>query len=266
MKKIIAGTFIVTLLFSCHQENALERRNINTDSIVADSSVKLTDELNTPICSVHLSVKYVKDKGANILNTAFLRNGIMLPDYMEYSNGDGIRESVDSFVVRYLADYVDFYRKIYKNDKSHPELYNNRYSLNTSILSEKENIITYVANISSYGGGLYDTKQTLARNFDAENGRLITLNDILMHGYEKMLKDIILNKLFEKYDVDDVEGLKKKYIFADGYIYIPDNFIIGRDNITFIYCEDEIAPHEEGEIRIKINNSDLNDLKKPDIK
>lgn len=28
------------------------------------------------------------------------------------------------------------------------------------------------------------------------------------------------------FDVDNIEGLKKRYIFADGNIYVPDNFII----------------------------------------
>lgn len=266
MKKIIVGVFLITLLCSCHQENALKRRNIETDSIVADSSVRLTDDANSPECSIHLNIQYIKTKGENLLNTAFLKSGIMLPDYMEYSNGDGIRKSVDSFVVKYIDDYINFYSKIYKNDKAHPEQYNNRYLLSTSIMSEKNDIITYVANLSSYGGGLYETKQTLTKNFNAETGKQIFLDDIFMHGYEKMLKEIILNKFYDKYNVDDIESLKKKYIFADGNIYIPDNFIIEKDGITFIYCEDEIAPHEEGEIRIKVNNSDIEDLKKPETK
>ena len=106
MKKIIVGVFLITLLCSCHQENALKRRNIETDSIVADSSVRLTDDANSPECSIHLNIQYIKTKGENLLNTAFLKSGIMLPDYMEYSNGDGIRKSVDSFVVKYIATKV----------------------------------------------------------------------------------------------------------------------------------------------------------------
>jgi len=68
------------------------------------------------------------------------------------------------------------------------------------------------------------------------------------------------------FDVDNIEGLKKRYIFADGNIYVPDNFIIEKDGISFIYCQDEIAPHEEGEIRIKVNDSEIENLKKVEIK
>ena len=46
---------------------------------------------------------------------------------------------------------------------------------------------------------------------------------------------------------------------ADGEVYLSENFILGKDDITFIYGEDEIAPHAVGEIRVKV---DLDDLKK----
>ena len=43
-------------------------------------------------------------------------------------------------------------------------------------------------------------------------------------------------------------------------VYAPDNFIIGDDDITFIYSPDEIASHAEGEIRVEISNDDLKPL------
>lgn len=266
MKKIFTVFLFAALLISCHRKNAIERGDFNIDSIVSDSSLRLTDGLDSPECSIHISVQYLSGGNGQMLNRAFLSNGIMLPDYTEYSNGDGIRKSVDSFVAGYLSDYIDFYKKIYENDRTHPELYSNRYALNTYILSEKEAVITYMAKLTSYGGGLYETKQTLVKNFYADTGKIISLNDIFIRGYEKMLKDIILNKFYNMFDVDNIEGLKKRYIFADGNIYVPDNFIIEKDGISFIYCQDEIAPHEEGEIRIKVNDSEIENLKKVEIK
>lgn len=58
----------------------------------------------------------------------------------------------------------------------------------------------------------------------------------------------------------------KKDIYLQTGIYVPDNFIIEKDGISFIYCQDEIAPHEEGEIRIKVNDSEIENLKKVEIK
>lgn len=45
-------------------------------------------------------------------------------------------------------------------------------------------------------------------------------------------------------------------------VYPSDNFIIGDKDITFIYAPDEIAYHAAGEIRVKISNSELEELLK----
>lgn len=113
MKKIFTVFLFAALLISCHRKNAIERGDFNIDSIVSDSSLRLTDGLDSPECSIHISVQYLNGGNGQMLNRAFLSNGIMLPDYTEYSNGDGIRKSVDSFVAGYLSDYIDFYKKIY---------------------------------------------------------------------------------------------------------------------------------------------------------
>ena len=63
-----------------------------------------------------------------------------------------------------------------------------------------------------------------------------------------------------------LKDLKKDIYLQTGIIYVPDNFIIEKDGISFIYCQDEIAPHEEGEIRIKVNDSEIENLKKVEIK
>ena len=63
----------------------------------------------------------------------------------------------------------------------------------------------------------------------------------------------------DDFDVNDLEGLQEKGVFVDGQVYVSDNFIYGDDDITFIYCEDEIAPHSIGEVRVKI---DIDDLKR----
>ena len=41
---------------------------------------------------------------------------------------------------------------------------------------------------------------------------------------------------------------------------MPENFILGNDDVTFIYSPDEIASHAEGEIRVAVKNSELEKL------
>ena len=45
-------------------------------------------------------------------------------------------------------------------------------------------------------------------------------------------------------------------------VYATDNFIMGEKNMTFIYVEDEIAPHSMGEIRVVLDYGELNGIMK----
>ncbi|MCI6619127.1 MAG: RsiV family protein, partial [Prevotella sp.] len=123
-------------------------------------------------------------------------------------------------------------------------------------------VLNYIASISTYGGGAYPILQTIAKNFDLKTGRLIHLEDVFVPGYEQPLKDRITEAACKKFKVKDLEELKKAYIFADGNVYVPDNFILTEDDITFIYCEDEVAPHAVGEIRLTFDKDDLSKILK----
>ncbi|MBQ3989723.1 MAG: DUF3298 domain-containing protein, partial [Bacteroidales bacterium] len=46
----------------------------------------------------------------------------------------------------------------------------------------------------------------------------------------------------------------------DGKIYAPDNFILFKHKIQFIYNPDEIAPHDIGEIKIDVSYKALKGL------
>ena len=82
MKKIFTVFLFAALLISCHRKNAIERGDLNIDSIVSDSSLRLTDGLDSPECSIHISVQYLNGGNGQMLNRSFLSNGIMLPDYI----------------------------------------------------------------------------------------------------------------------------------------------------------------------------------------
>ena len=102
----------------------------------------------------------------------------------------------------------------------------------------------------------------MVKNIDAKTGRIITLKDIFVPGYEETLQEILLEKIKKKFNAKSLEALQQQYIFADGDIYVPDNFILNEDDIIFIYGEDEIAPHSIGQIRIEIDRDELNKIMK----
>lgn len=73
MKKIFTVFLFAALLISCHRKNAIERGDFNIDSIVSDSSLRLTDGLDSPECSIHISVQYLSGGNGQMLNRAFFK-------------------------------------------------------------------------------------------------------------------------------------------------------------------------------------------------
>ena len=71
------------------------------------------------------------------------------------------------------------------------------------------------------------------------------------------MKAKIVEKMSSKFKVKDLQALQDKYIFADSHVYVPENFILEDNKIIFIYCEDEIAPHDVGEIRLTFYKGEI---------
>lgn len=250
-------------MLSCsgNTDSTAQMDGIDMDSAVAKASCPLIEEPNSPKCEISLNVQYAKGRNAEVINEALISSGIVMPDYIpQTSEKMSVRQVVDSFAMKYTADYVEFYSDMYRNDKSHPELYNAYYHLTTESQSNRKGILTYLAHIRMYAGGEHETRQTIVKNVRLTDAKVLSLQDLFIHGYEHTLKKMLTEKLCRRFDVDDIDGLKAKTVFADGDIYISDNFIIGKDKLTFIYCENEIAPHAMGEIRIDIDNDDMGRL------
>ena len=247
------------LLMACGGGNSTASFDgLELDSIVIDTIAKLGKAQDAPRCKLRLSIQYAKGEKAQKFNDTLLRSGILAPDYFSLSDEKlSVKAILDSFVCRYVSDYLRDYGTLYQADTEHASSYNCDFIVNTSTHDGGNNVMNYIASIYQFGGGEHGIKQTLVKNFDMKTYRLLTLNDIFIDAKHDVLKQQIIDKLCDKFDVDSFEALREKYIFADGDVYLPDTFILEDDQITFIYCEDEIAPHEMGEIRLVFDKDDL---------
>lgn len=261
---ILAITLTIMSAASCGNSTKGENRSKDSiifDSIKVDSTLSLDNKETSPSCHVSICLTYAKGKNADFINDSIIRSGILSPDYFSITSEKLTpKEAADSFVSRYITEYQRDYGEMYKADKKHGTSYNCEYIVKTRILDDNEKYYTYIADIYSYGGGAHGISVVVARNIDAETGKIVSLKDIFVPGYEQELNNLIVKSLCRKYNVTDLSGLRDKTIFMGIDVYAPDNFIIGSDEITFIYSSDEIACHAEGEITATIKNEDLDKL------
>lgn len=259
-------SLITLIICSCNGNSGSSKNSsdsISFDSIKLDSTVSLTEDTAGPRCHVELCITYAKGKNAEQINDSIIRSGILSPDYFSITSQKiTIPQAVDSFVTRYLSEYKKDYGELYKSDKEHSASYNCEYIVNTNVEQQSDKYYTYIANIYNYGGGAHGSSITIIKNIDAETGKIVTLKDLFVPGYEHELNQLIIKDLCKQFNAKDLKDLNDKTVFMGMDVYASENFIIGKKSITFVYSPDEIAYHAAGEIRVEISNSDLKDLLK----
>jgi len=256
----LAMLCLIFLTFSsCGSKNKVSQvGGFAVDSVVLDTIVSLTSAENSPTCELKLHLHFLKDEKGTELNDTLLRAGILTPDYFSLNKEKlSVKALVDSFAKRYLEEYLEEYAPLYRADTEHASAYNVKYFVQTRFEEAEDGILTNIANIYTYGGGAHGIKQTLALNIDTKKSRIIRLADIFKDINDHELKDAIVQQMMKDFDVKSLEELQEKGIFANGNSYLSENFLLSGDEITFIYGEDEIAPHSVGEIRVKMEKSDL---------
>lgn len=253
---------VLMLLTACGAGEQRTKQDLGFVPVLADTTVRLSADSLSPTCSISLELQMAtKGKAAKAMNDALLRDGLLMPDY--YAPDEARPEmniAVDSFVKRYIDDYLNAYGQFYRQNRLNAQYYNCRYSVKAHVEEGNDSTIAYVAETAYYGGGMYETRQTRAWNFDVRTGQLLRLDELFAHGYERRLTQLVTDRLCDRFDADGADGLADKRIFADRQVYLPENFIVGEKGITFIYCTDEIAPHDVGEIRIDIPYRDMGTL------
>ena len=220
---------------------------INLDSITVDTLVLLIDEEDSPKAHIHLSMMYGKGDECKALNNSIVHASLLTPDYMGLLGDNvSVKQAVDSFIVSFANDYRRDYAPLFRGDREHRQSYE----------------VSYIVRSDTYGGGEHSVSSTIVKNIELKSGRILKPEDFFVAGYEQPLTELIIEELCKKEGVASLKELQGNGIFADREPYATDNFIVGDGDMTFIYVDSEIAPHEKGEITIKLTDSQLNQLLK----
>ena len=122
--------------------------------------------------------------------------------------------------------------------------------------------VSYIMTREEYYGGAHPGTVSTIACFDPATGTEITLKDIFKEGYEDTLVTRLTDKLLKDNNVSTIEELCEKGYSLDVDFYITNNFILGKDSITFLYNRYEIAPYALGDISIALDYETLKDIMK----
>lgn len=241
--------FFLLALTACGSKTGSSSSNF--EPVKAERSVSIDNSKDAPQCHVELEVLQAKNatsKAGQLINEAIVKK---IFDMEELS----VQAAVDSFANTYTRDYRQNMAPLYREDRADAAKhawYEYRYVVTTEALDNGDGVTNYIINLDYYEGGAHGITQRLTMNFDNKTGQQINLSDIFGADYELSLRDKLLQALFDKTGDRTIDALHQRGYLYSMDMFVPDNYIIGEDKVTFIYNPYEIAPYNEGLIELEI--------------
>lgn len=269
---IFCGALSTTMLPGCTGRRTVENNRAVVDSVLMDTIVYL-DKGNTesPKCQVKINFKYLKSAQANDSLTEVI-NKVLEETFSSAHAGavspvafvSSIKESLAS---EYLNDVQKNYETDVKNGMKADEIpnwYNYEYDINSELTEGKDSIWNYKVTTFQNTGGAHPNTWGRWVNVDATNGKILDKKNLFVKGTEEKICGLILpqllaeaNKRLETDTLTCVEGLNQVGILLDTDLYIPDNFLLGKDGVTFLYNRYDIAPYYLGQFELTVPYSEI---------
>lgn len=243
---------LVLLLCACSEES----ETITFETVSADKTVALTADSLSPTCSVDIRLEQAtpsSGRAGEIINAT-------VTERLLDRNDDNMQKSAEAFAEDYTANYLRSLLPLYNQDSDDQHKlawYHYHYIINSHTQTGSKGTLVYLADINYREGGDHAVNQQVIMNFDTETGRQLTTKDIFVDGFEIQLKPLLLKALQERTGFTTMKALHDNGYLNHSDIYVPENFILGSDAITFVYNPDEIAPYSLGSTELTISYTAL---------
>ena len=245
--RLLFSSVLALLLCACSEES----ETITFETVTADKTVALTADSLSPTCSVNIRLEQAtpsSGRAGEIINAT-------VTERLLDRNDDNMQKSAEAYVDEYTSNYLRTLLPLYNQDSDdiHKQAwYHYHYIINSHTQAGSKGTLVYLADLNYREGGNHAINQQVIMNFEAKTGRLLNIRDVFIEGFEEQLKPILLKALQEKTGLATMKALHDNGYLNNSDIYVPENFILGSDAITFVFNPDEIAPYSVGSIELTI--------------
>jgi len=251
----IAILTIALLVCACEEKE----KSVTFETVTAEKTVALSNDSVPPTCSVTIRLEQATQesgRAGEIINST-------VSSHLFNRGDDGLKDAAQAFADEYTANYIKNLKLLYNQDKSDTTKlvwYYYHYIINSRTQTGSKGTLVYLTDINYREGGAHAISLQVIMNFEEKTGRLLTLSDIFVDGYEPQLKNLLLNALKEKTGLSTNQALHSQGYLRSTDLYVPENFILSDTAITFVYNPDEIAPYSVGSIELTIGMEALEPL------
>ena len=203
--------------------------------------------------------KYPEFNNQPILNTLIKNRIIHFANIDEILSPNNKIQKLDTNINNYADDFIKDYVKNHDSDPERPwEL-----KAEATVILQDSAFIAIRFEGYHYSGGAHGIDGIYGLNFDKKTSSVLKLKDLLLNGYSKELKPIILTKFKEQQNLPIDTPLQDYGKIKNGKIPVSNNFLITKEGLLFLYNEYEVLPESEGPVEIKVPYSQIKFLIKP---
>ena len=196
----------------------------------------------------------------------WLDNSIIREILVTLNQDNELSDKIDLNIVKKGEEKTVLLNKLQKNDDE--ELYKLKeggylgtvYSIETTYIGQRQNIITFSQVRNVYLGGPHGTYSTRYLNFDVDKKTLLSLNDVFPRDNQKKLKDL----LWENYKAKTTSTENENTFISKEKFHISTEFYFSPDGINFVYAPAVLTPFEKGETTLQLYWADVDKIITPE--
>ena len=196
----------------------------------------------------------------------WLDNSIIREILVTLNQDNELSDKIDLNIVKKGEEKTVLLNKLQKNYDE--ELYKLKeggylgtvYSVETTYIGQRQNIITFSQVRNVYLGGPHGTYSTRYLNFDVDKKTLLSLNDVFPRDNQKKLKDL----LWENYKAKTTSTENENTFVSKEKFHISTEFYFSPDGINFVYAPAVLTPFEKGETTLQLYWADVDKIITPE--
>ena len=258
--KYIGAVALAVLMVGCGLSS-------NGDSayrhVFIEEEARLADTDNSPYCDFAIDFTYLDE----VDSVAVRMNRNIQREFLgdDYATLDPVA-AVDSFRNTYLADYRNEVGAIFEKERANassedeiPAWFSQTYSLVTFVEEGQSGVVNATANYFVDMGGAHPHQWSIWLNFDFVTGRILEKEDVFHLEASADIEALLLDKLIRMQaeehpdmQVNSLEDLQNMGFLQHTNMFIPDNFLLSKRGMLFLFNRYDIAPYSVGEIVIEV--------------
>lgn len=267
---LACGAVACLSIQSC--QNTETAKPAKVSSIQADTLVALkAGDKASPKCKVSIDYMYLEAGDEKDSISAIINSRIQSIAFGDSYGKMSPKEAIPAVVGKYTKDYRDKLTKFYEADihngvkpEDIPAWYNYEYEITSELSLNNDSIWNFSVSTFTDTGGAHPNTTIKWANLLAKSGKVLTKNVVFRKDKEKEIIDLILKHLIDEVNqrletdtITSLEGLKQNGALLDVELYIPDNFLLLEDRVSFLYNRYDIAPYSMGEFIIDVPYAEI---------